>query len=175
MNIKAILTAALLALSPVTSASAATLDFNFTLTEVRPDNARTLIGTIYGLTDNTVSAASSLMVEFTPNILTRQLYTDTDATANSFEVKDGQITRFGFIAPGSAVNPPIGGAFSLQQFAGPESGVYRCSFLLCTGMSEFVRVEFTQVPAVPLPAGGLLLLTAVGGFAALKRRKNRAA
>ena len=33
----------------------------------------------------------------------------------------------------------------------------------------------TQIAAVPLPAGGLLLLTAFGGVAALKRRKKRTA
>lgn len=32
-----------------------------------------------------------------------------------------------------------------------------------------------QVSSVPLPAGGLLLLTGIGGAAALKRRKKRAA
>lgn len=31
------------------------------------------------------------------------------------------------------------------------------------------------VPPIPLPAGGLLLLTALGGIAVFKRRKNRAA
>jgi hypothetical protein len=29
-----------------------------------------------------------------------------------------------------------------------------------------------QIAAVPLPAGGLLLLGALGGFAALRRRKT---
>ncbi|MEP1538795.1 MAG: VPLPA-CTERM sorting domain-containing protein [Paracoccaceae bacterium] len=39
-----------------------------------------------------------------------------------------------------------------------------------------VRAELTvSVSAVPLPAGGLLLLTGFGGIAALKRRKKRAA
>jgi hypothetical protein len=40
-----------------------------------------------------------------------------------------------------------------------------------TDVSDFVvRV---QVAAVPLPAGGVLLLTALGGFAAMRSRKRR--
>ena len=40
------------------------------------------------------------------------------------------------------------------------------------GNSSFT---YTPVSSVPLPAGGVLLLSALGGVAALKRRKKRAA
>lgn len=38
-----------------------------------------------------------------------------------------------------------------------------------------VRLNYETVAAVPLPAGGLLLLSGFAGFAALKRRKKRSA
>ncbi len=36
-------------------------------------------------------------------------------------------------------------------------------------------VQYTAVAAVPLPAGGLLLLSGLAGVAAIRRRKKRAA
>ncbi len=52
------------------------------------------------------------------------------------------------------------------------------TFYMFFGASDLSKIELTldTIPTpVPLPAGGLLLLSGLGGFAALRRRKKRTA
>ena len=55
---------------------------------------------------------------------------------------------------------------ALVNFSGFDNGFDRVQF-----GSKNIAMEFALAP-IPLPAGGLLLLGALGGLAALRRRKN---
>lgn len=73
----------------------------------------------------------------------------------------------------------------LADLGNPEDPVIgrRASFVTVSGFSfnqvQFLSdknaFEFSNIAAVPLPAGGLLLIGAVGGLVALRRRKALAA
>ena len=68
---------------------------------------------------------------------------------------------------GSAGNPPP------IAFSGLEAGNYRISFYE-SGDPDSVQADF-RVSAVPLPAAGFLLFGALGGLAAMRRRKKASA
>ena len=68
---------------------------------------------------------------------------------------------------GSAGNPPP------LSFAGLDAGTYRVGFFE-NGSPTNVQADF-RVSAVPVPAAGFLLVGALGGLAALRRRKKAAA
>ena len=98
-----------------------------------------------------------------------------DSLVNEVELSLGENPNYGgvFFALG-IVNNSIGEQFTFRfwhphpQLGGDTAG---------TDNTDRVRTFAiaTPISAVPLPAGGLLLLSAVGGIAALKRRKKRAA
>lgn len=69
-------------------------------------------------------------------------------------------------ADGSAGNPPP------ITFGGLSAGTYRLAFFE-NGDPLRVQADF-KISAVPLPAGGLLLLTALGGMAVVRRRRKAA-
>ncbi len=66
---------------------------------------------------------------------------------------------------------------ALENFIGAAEGEYRIEFeAFYQGQSvAMTGININSVTPVPLPAGGLLLLSALGGVAALRRRKKQSA
>jgi len=157
----------------LTPAEAATLDFNFSFTNVA-NGGGTVTGIVSGLTDNATSAATSLKVltntagfgigEYVGNPL-----------SNSFTVSAGSITSATFVAFGLGNNPPAvtGSSLALNL----NSPLYKNITGLSNTSGSIVvspntGLSFTPVTpptAVPTPAllPGLLGL----GAAALRKRK----
>ena len=85
-------------------------------------------------------------------------------------------TVFGALS-GGALSWDGGGA-GLIDFGGGTQIAYDLfdSFQVGTGYTAYTGAKFTSVipAAVPLPAGGLLLLGGLGGLAALRRRRKAA-
>ena len=85
-------------------------------------------------------------------------------------LKDG--VAFDFIT-GSSVTGCCGGNVANSQVTVTASSAFN-SFEMRSSRAAFEYANL-QVAAVPLPAGGLLLIGAMGGLAALRRRKAAAA
>jgi hypothetical protein len=181
MQFKSILTAAILALSPVTGASAATFDFSYTF-----NGGSVVAGQLVG----DIDTGDNNLVNVTG--------------IEDFVTLDGVSTGVSFSFLNSASDESFGtGEAAVVSFDGTLLNMYACDTSSCNAVmvfninvpSNLVQVgilgggisanidnpmnsswTLTAVPSVvPLPAGGLLLLTGLGGIAALKRRKNRAA
>jgi hypothetical protein len=98
---------------------------------------------------------------------------------NNYTVLNRQITAFDAVAVGSDsildINSDPSGQFN--PFPPAVDGTFGvdCKFLNGAGttiaFATDIVVEDPEAPAVPLPAGGVLLLT---GFVALRRWKTRA-
>lgn len=78
-------------------------------------------------------------------------------------------------ATGPLFATSFGGTFDTVRFSFTETG----QDVTITGLGDDVVATFAiaqpTISAVPLPAGGLLLLSGLAGVAGLKRRKKRAA
>ncbi len=66
-------------------------------------------------------------------------------------------------------NPPLGGSATFVSIAGFTFD--KVEFYSGAVSFEFANITTTAPAPVPLPAGGLLLVGALGGLAALRRRK----
>jgi hypothetical protein len=79
--------------------------------------------------------------------------------------------------PYNSVLTDAGGTYDLVTTGGSASRMFWGNGNSISGFSYFTAGTITSpgVSAVPLPAGGALLLTGVAGFAALRRRKTRRA
>lgn len=174
MKIKTIAAAAALAVMTATSGFAATLDFNFTVTK----GTQTLSGVVRGLIENASSGATEITF-----FATLQGNVDTTLTpgfSNSYTVVNSEIVAYnatGFSGFGSFdINSDPGGQFNPLPPAINVSFASDGKFLNGAGttiaFATGVVVEDPGASTVPLPAGGLLLLT---GLAALQLRKKRAA
>lgn len=64
------------------------------------------------------------------------------------------------------------GTFSFSVLAGQDFGFYNQNFFGALGSSTGVAYGDIIPAAVPVPAAGLLLLAALGGLTALRRRKS---
>lgn len=79
-----------------------------------------------------------------------------------------QLSTNGLPAPGFQ-----NGVFEFIVAAGKSFGFY--AFATDGAFGSSSSIAYGNVSAVPLPAGGLLLLTALGGVALVRRRSNKAA
>lgn len=80
----------------------------------------------------------------------------------------------GSITGSSSALPPGGWTLVTQAFTVTTAGSYTLTFT-GTGVSDSLGGlidAVSIVPTVPVPAGGLLLLSALGGVAALRRRRG---
>lgn len=163
-------------------AAHAQLNFNFTITgdTTQYPVAGTLTGEIFGLTDNTTSSASSVLLLSFPSALNTgvlfPMSAPVDITAfdiqviNSFTVVNGQITTGSFYAGNS--NPS-------QIFAilvGPTNGINNQGNI--SGNNNGVAgVTFSPADATPEP-GSVALLVGMGtmgaGFLARRKKAQKA-
>lgn len=174
------LAAAMLALMIAVPADAATLDFNFSFTGTFQSEGL-VTGIIRGLTDNATSSASSVEVLTAAGGFGMGEYVLPTSIViyNTFTVTSGAITDWAFSAfEGGSVpsNNCCSLAFFSQSFLRSSSAAGLSPNRSLTVLTEVPGLAFTPaVSAVPLPAGGWLLLTGLAGVAALKRRKQIAA
>jgi len=169
MKIKAIAGAVCLALMSTAPSFAATLNFDFSFT----DGTYVVEGQVNGLTDNAISSATSVIVDSnTANFGVGTYAGPFDR--NIFEVVDGAITSFDFAVTSSPLASLL--FFSSEKPAFILFNPNTSTNGGATGIFAFGEPTFTpvDVPAVPLPAGILFMLTGLLGFAGLQRiGKNR--
>jgi len=100
-----------------------------------------------------------------------------NSVANVFDDNFGQINSGASISASffDSFGPETG---PLSQDTGEAVWDFQLSAgIVAPAQPWTLEINTTQEPTsvIPLPAGGLLLLTGLGGFAAFKRRKKRAA
>lgn len=140
-----------------------------------------LVGATFNSTFEHNELGGNLCFNLKNNTAASALVTLAVATVNQ------QTTKWGFLGGVSLASEQLGNLWTVAQ------GVYdskEFSFLL--GAGEFIYFDWTYGKAyasgsakpqinfavfaepapVPLPAGGLLLIGAIGGLAALRRRKS---
>lgn len=174
MTLQTLAAASCLSVAMATSTIAApiTLDFAF-------EGAK---GTFYGLDDaDGTGSASSYDLSFG---FTRWTNVSTaEASFNSFVFFSGNLimsefSDFTFSDTSTVISD--NGLYELNIFSFGPNGVAVLNFNLIDDISPIIVLDdisfvINPVAAVPLPAGGLFLLSAFGAVGALKRRKKRAA
>ncbi len=167
MFFKSIITAAALAMASTTGSMAATLDFTFSF----GDDPNVIAGTVFGIPDGGGAATSIVL-----NDPISSIFLAVDAQFNDFSIVGGEITAADFF--GSSTE----GGITLDFRSGLVGSSLATVGDVGGGIIEtFVsQVPFVFTPAVPLapiplPAGAVLLLTGLGGFAIARRRKKIAA
>ncbi len=172
MSIQKLAGAVCLAVTAATSGFAATLDFSFSFT----DGTETISGVVYGLEDNATGAATGVSItsNSTGYGIGDYALIETAPLANSFTVSNGALTaadyRNAFIADSNV-------QLTLDLDANSGSGGFAVvsnskPVVLINGDINFDAVTTSPIP---LPAGGVLLLTGLFGFAGLRRLKKSAA
>lgn len=195
MNLKTLAAAACLSLAAASPSLAATFDFFWSAADPIPsgssgDPSVRAVGTFdldveSGAFGN--ANISNIMIDVTGNAFGSLTLTmtslSTGTTAGTISADGGSVTfsSISFLVEGPGL--PNFGAFQMTADA-PFSSVYIIygfgAVAESYGYASAAEVQgsfsaTTPISAVPLPAGGLLLLSAFGGVAALKRRKKRAA
>lgn len=183
MKLLKLASAACIALVTATSSYAATLDFDFSFSDGFVD----VFGTISGLSDNANDqAATAITVSSVAfGLDTVQFLTvPTDVTANTFSVSGGLITTASFSANVNN-NIPLPGRLFLSLGFGPAE-IERFGALQATdiaGALLFSAVETggegpfglgkPTMSSVPLPAGGVLLITGLFGIGVSRMKASR--
>ncbi len=173
MTMKTLLGAAALASTTASPLAAVPINLDFSFGGVS--------GTFYGL-DNADGVAAATSLDFA-GLADDYIGIDlTRASSNAFGFADGALISVDIVIIGNQVGTAGTGSFghiystpsfgyltsvSSESSRGPLSGLLEADG----------RTTFTQQPlsAVPLPAGGLLLLSGLAGIAGLKRRKKHIA
>lgn len=170
MTLKTLAAAVCLSIAGANTASATPVDFNFSFT----DGTNTIKGLIEGLDSDGLGQAASAITVF--GVADTYVLASSDLISNSFDVSGSVIDSSTASASGFTDTGSFFLDFVLQGtlpfFGADEDSLQSNNQVALVTASS---IDFTPVAAVPLPAGGLLLLSAFGGVAALKRRKKRAA
>jgi PEP-CTERM motif len=171
----------------LTSGVAHADDFTFSFTGPGPDGgvSGTVTGIIYGLTNNTASAATEVVItSFPADLVSIYPAGPIDATtwdqqfANSFTEIDGQITDADFIAE----NTYEGLGYGSQLYINGSSSGYNFlnidgedeSYVWAdSGLSNVTFTPYTPVSATPEPSSLVLLATGLAGAAGTLRRRFR--
>lgn len=192
MNFKTLAAAACLSLAAASPSLAATFDFSWSAADPIPsvisdDPSVRAVGTF----DLDVESGafgdaniSNIMIDVTgDNLGAMTLYALAGPIAGTISADGGSVTFSSLSFLAEAHGSPSFGIFELIT-SGQDKGIAIFYFNFAT-LNAFVYASAaeaqgsisatTPISAVPLPAGGLLLLSAFGGVAALKRRKKRAA
>jgi hypothetical protein len=126
-----------------------------------------------------ISDISNVSIDVNFELFSPWIVTDLD-TVTGFVSPDGLFLTFSdFWASNVSKSLYFGclhpdctsGEVVVRDGAPPTSNTF--FYTPASALSQFVATA--QISVVPLPAGGLLLLSGLGGIAAFKRRKKRAA
>ncbi len=170
MTLKTLAAASCLSMAMATAALAAPVNFNFSFT----DGTNTITGLIEGLDSDGLGQAASMIT--VNGVFDTYVFGPGDFSFNSIDVSGSMLDPDTIFVRGTISTSTVAQA---DFFLFPSSGGE-----LFESLADFTRVEtfnptwtFTATPvsSVPLPAGGFLLLSGLGGVAALNRRKKRAA
>lgn len=200
MNFKTLAAAACLSLAAASPSLAATFDFAWSAADPIPSSYFSYSGDLstkaVGTFDLDVESGafgnaniSNIMIDLTGNsfgsttLTMTSLNTGTGTTAGTISADGGSVTfsSISFLVDGPGL--PSFGQFDVRTDT-PSPIVYILyGFGAVADFYTYASAADAQgsisattpISAVPLPAGGLLLLSAFGSVAALKRRKKRAA
>lgn len=187
MTMKTLLSTAALALITATSTASA-LTFKFSFENTSGAESGSLTGRIFGLSDNATGAASSIIIDSFPSAV-GTLQAGNDVTLwnlqvfNSFTVLNGQITASSFAAQETAFPTNtfcLDASINCIGFTADQGSTGVSALVVQNGSNianggGFASITYTNISDVPLPAGGVLVMSGIAGLAGLKRRKKHAA
>ncbi len=132
------------------------------LSESVRDNVDRLFSSAYELVTDGLTAAGFQVALWE---VVEDTSTGFDLASGSFSARDVRSSS------GSVVNTAQG---FLDGLSGAPMGLYEIDYLVSSRSQDLITAQPVPTP-VPLPAGGLLLISGFAGIAGLKRLKKRAA
>lgn len=165
-------TAATALLLTAVAASAATLDFTFSFTNLL-NGGGTVTGIVRGLTDNTTGTAASVDILSNSDLFGTGEYVGAELE-NSFTVAGGVLTSLQFNSFGSANTAPQVTCCSLWlslNIGIAAAGLTNSPSSVIFGVTDLTFQRVAEPEALPLPAALPLLLAALGGLGFAARRR----